>query len=482
MFFLAAMLSSLPSPAPFEDSLQQGWVFSQDAHFDGKNLLLEGDVRLSYALGKMVARKALFVKKEEAEVPFSELTLEQDVQISLKDGSIIQCNRALVDFSTLSGILTPLEGQSVKCCKQIDGSTALTIRGLLFKIQLDQALKEEDERKKYSVASLYAQDNVICDLSPHYTLYADKVHYSPEDLHFLRSGYLIATPKDSLSHCKLVHHTGELAASRIEADLRRSIVTMESPLGTGPSSLIFKHTDYPLQLSAGFLAWSVLDRTLDLKENVRIESAQLGILLAEGSIQIIQQKETDHPHNLQSIQAAQGAELHFQSHGKRGILSCPGSLFLDHMTQLVRCEGTEISGIKKQLVYTEDTLSLFADHATVAYTMEKGHLEPICCTLNGHVRLMDTSCASLSRYAIADHIDYDPKTRFFSLKADKGNRALFWDEKQHLSISATEIQGHFDPLINQHVIQGVGSVHFNFTLEEQKQFKKIFPKYVSTHF
>lgn len=72
--------------------------------------------------------------------------------------------------------------------------------------------------------------------------------------------------------------------------------------------------------------------------------------------------------------------------------------------------------------------------------------------------------------AIADTITYNPMDKTVLLSTEAPKKVLFWQEG--LRMSAPEV------LLHQDRIQGLGNVHFTFTLEEQNAIDNLFGKYL----
>src|SRR5690348_14837979 len=85
---------------------EAGSVSSTNATYDGNALLLTGHVILDHGLGKMTAEEASLQKQEMGkDFPFSVIELRKDVHLALKSSAELLCERADLNFDSLTGVL-----------------------------------------------------------------------------------------------------------------------------------------------------------------------------------------------------------------------------------------------------------------------------------------------------------------------------------------------------------------------------------------
>ncbi len=95
--------------------------------------------------------------------------------------------------------------------------------------------------------------------------------------------------------------------------------------------------------------------------------------------------------------------------------------------------------------------------------------KPVQLTLDGAVRLISSRIEGKESFAMADRLFYDPKAKTLLFSAE--TRVLFWQDG--LTLSAEEV------LIGQNQrVEGRGSVHFTFNLEEQNRIETFFKQYL----
>ena len=115
------------------------------------------------------------------------------------------------------------------------------------------------------------------------------------------------------------------------------------------------------------------------------------------------------------------------------------------------------------------------------YSVVGNTFQPVSLALKGAVRLSARAGAHAERCGLADRLHYSPTTRTLLLAANPGNKVLFWDKEEGMSISANEIHITFDPVTKKELIKGVGKVQFSLSQEESELLKKFFPIYKESH-
>ena len=78
------------------------------------------------------------------------------------------------------------------------------------------------------------------------------------------------------------------------------------------------------------------------------------------------------------------------------------------------------------------------------------------------------------QYALADELEYQPHSQEIVLKAQEGNRVLFFDKINGVQMSAPGLKIHHDSMKRKDTVQGIGDVHFTFVEKELEQLKKRF--------
>ena len=153
-------------------------------------------------------------------------------------------------------------------------------------------------------------------------------------------------------------------------------------------------------------------------------------------------------------------------------------------------KGFPISFQAKRLIWQQDLLlegnvsfedervRLEADLGRLTYRKEAGRLEPDRLYCDGSVRLISSIIQDQESFALADQLLYFPETRTMILTSVAPNRVLFWQSSGDVTLSAPEIRVQLDPKTQREIVQGVGDVHFHFTLQEEDTIETLFSKYL----
>ena len=79
-------------------------VNSGSASYDGKKMVLTGDVVVQHSLGQISARRLSFNPQAEKQGNQTSLEISESVEILLKGGGMLQCQQADVDYARMRGI------------------------------------------------------------------------------------------------------------------------------------------------------------------------------------------------------------------------------------------------------------------------------------------------------------------------------------------------------------------------------------------
>lgn len=201
------------------------------------------------------------------------------------------------------------------------------------------------------------------------------------------------------------------------------------------------------------------------------------LLILEGDVSLIDPTQlTLHSEHVELLHenrdishiAATGlTTLHLQTTGlfTSPHFRCTGRLDLDPLTGLVTAdgpvrftdEGVTVSGQSGQFTYRN-------------HLLEELHLD-------GNVRLVSTRIQNRPSYALAERLALFPEQNTLILTATPPRRVLFWQEKDQMCLSATELHIRRDPVTHQDAIQGYGDVHFSFEPQERDAITQLFSQH-----
>jgi lipopolysaccharide export system protein LptA len=466
---MIALTSSLLANSSTESTS----LSSSSADYNGNTLILKGNVVLDHGLGKMIAEQAFLEKQESGrDFPFSFIRLQHDVRV-MTDHAELKCDAADFDFISLKGTLLPKAQEKVTYVENDH-----ELRLISDHIQLDIEKQGFDGKKTaYHLDKIHATGDVIVDYAKAFTLRAGSALYE----HANKKGILTAYPANEETPCHLNNEGNEVLATKVQVDLAESRLSLQSPSGRLLSSLVPHIRNAEILFKANQLIWDHLKNTLSLKGNVDIKEASIGTIQSDGVVQIVQTK-TQGKHLLKSIRSQGKTTLTYVD----SITKLPhqfityGPLHLDREHLRVAIESPRQNGQvleEKQISYSENNLTVFADKGLLEYALVDGELQPVSVLLKGNVRLASSESNEHSLCGLSDRILFSPSTKTLILAADPNKRVLFWDEEQGLRISSQEIHITEDPSTRKKAVKGVGNVKFAFSNEENTLLHKTFPTF-----
>lgn len=483
-------LLAMPLIAHSPDLPDQSSLSSSDASYDGNSLVLTGHVVLDHGLGKMMAEEASLERQEAGkDFPFSFIQLRKDVLLALKNSAQISCASAELDFDLLKGILhSPEQGKVIytdQIKKKRGGETSpLKLTG--EQIQLSFLKQAHDGKKtEYEIDTILAKEEVVIDYANDFQLYADQALYRKELSHDYKSskkefqGTITAYPKDEQSHCRLTHQGDEMIADTVDLDLINSKISLLHPKGILAAALIPHLQKGEMRFQADHLYWDQIKNTLTLKGKISIDEHSLGTLNAEDELQITQTAVKGKPHLLKAIHTQGPSTLIYKdAYNVSHRLISSSSVDFNREKLCATIDSVTTEGVvpqDKQLYYEEEELAVFADRASLDYSITHDTLQLSSLTLSGNVRLFSHHPQQPMRCGLADRLTYSLTTKTLILSANPGKKVLFWDESQGMRLSAPEVHITHDPETKQQHIKGVGAVQFAFTPDEQNKIQQLLP-------
>lgn len=480
MFYLTALFL-LTTPLNTQDC---GQVSSENASYDGQDLILSGHVVIDHILGKMQARKALFKRQEKSDFPFNQIELDQEVLILLKEHGRLMGDRADFDLQKNQAILIAQQQKNAIYQDVVHDKKGqlvpFTIEGRCLELKLSSK-EEKDKKTEYLIDSICAEQNVAISYANVFFLTAAKATYNPLDLINQWKGCISAYGQDANTSCTLTHEQDIVHARQIDINLMHSHLQLLHADGVLQSFLLPKAEKNPICFSTDSLHWNDLEKTLLFKGPTQIEDQDLGIINTQGELTIkncmindkmVFQNLDAKGHTIMTYKDLQGRNHRMESHG---------GLHIDQNKLQAWAESPQDQNgnIQNPLYYETEDFSVFSDTAQLDYINIDQHVKPSSIILKEHIRLFSKDPNKPVQQAIADKMSYFLDTHSMILSAHPGKKVLFWDASQELKISASEIHITTDCLTQERVIKGIGKVQFAFSLEEQTQFNQYFPKFSS---
>ena len=468
-------------------------VNSGEAQYDGKEIVLVGEVNVQHSLGEISARRLCFqpASGQEKKNKLGLLKISEDVHIKLEGGGELACEIAEVDYSKLEGVFSGNEASPDVIYFNTtedahNKNPQLTVKSIRMIVDLMR------EAAKTLVKQIQAVQNLRVNYRYEYLLHADCAVYqriasepaSP-------AGLLTLTMDGPHGMCQLTTiHDDHVQAKKIRVATIERWLWLEAPKG-----ILNMHpeADSPqtLEFEANELTWDDQASLLHLKGKVNIiqnENLQISTDHEISIFQII----IDGKKTLRAIKAPQNVQVSYQDVQKDRAhkIICPGTFTIDHERHAIMLRGAaDLSGKEEiQQVYIEDVMGeMYADSIQMNYIWENRQFTPTNVLLEGHVRLLNRfdghiqESGSVLHYALADRMDYFPKEQEIILTGTKDTRVLFFDKVNNVQMSAPALKIKRDAITAKDCIQGLGDVRFTFMERELEQLKQHFRLEETSH-
>jgi|688.fasta_scaffold27635_5 hypothetical protein len=271
------------------------------------------------------------------------------------------------------------------------------------------------------------------------------------------------------------HMTTQFAKEGNKSQLSRIVAEDQAELNYG--------TDFTAVAQA--LMWDRIANVITMSEQAIVCQKGLGKVTTEEEIKFYQ-CEFQGKNRLSHMETEGKTILTWQTKGEATdhVITCFGRLLIDHinltasMDSPLDSKGQISDG--QQIFYKDIMGEIYADNALIRYELSGKQIVPKKIILLGHVRLLDHSTTEygtespLSKYVLADTLEYDPDTKEAFFTADKGQRVLLYSKANNLQVSAQALKIKRDQVTRKDSIKGVGNVRFNFIEHEFEQLKKRF--------
>lgn len=472
------------------------FVNSGEAQYDGKEIVLVGQVAVQHSLGQISARRlSLVPSSQDKKSKFAFLKISDDVQLELRGGGRLICQVAEVDYAKMQGVfLGNVEAPDVTYLNTGEEKEGLPktrppleVKSYQMILNLLREPATASAPAKTLVKQIEAIQNVRVNYNQDHLLVADYAIYQrmPSASSASNAGLLTLSVRGDHPVCQMTNLNGDrLQAQTIRVQTEERQLWLDQPKGM----LYMRQEKLPpqtLEFSANELTWDDQRQTLQLKGDVNI--IQNETVRVQTPFQIsIAQAIINGKRTLRSIQAPEQTQISYLDAKKKNMhrIYCPGPLMIDHERQIMTLQGSpNQSGQieESRQVYLEDMLGeMYADRVHMNYTWEGRQLVPEKITLEGHVRLLNRfdghpeESGSVLHYALADQVDFTPKQQEMILTSSTGNRVLFFDKVNNVQMSAPSLKVRHDVTTQKDSIQGLGDVRFTFMEKELEQLKQRF--------
>lgn len=475
-----------------EEPLQPLEIRSNEAEYNGHEVVLKGDVFVQHEAGKLFAKEIHLLKDSAKKGRLSSIELAEDVRIEWSRGGVLFCDKAKIDCLLLNGLFySKMPERQVtynECVSKSKsneaGQAILSIKSNQMQVELKKEGAPQSQNQALLISNIAATENVVINYADNYCIQADRASYHRSrecQAEKKIAGHIYVEMNSQDKTCTVMHGLDKILARTITVDtLNRQILFWEAR-----GELIASQaaaSDGAVEFFAKQMSWDDTLQKLVMQGDVSIFQKGFGKLTTQDSVEVIQH-EVDGKKIIKTIFIPQNTILtYFDSEkGQVHTLTCFGPLTVDHERLQVDMEAPlDQSGracADKQIFFEDRFGNIYADRAKIFYVKSDGQLVPNKIVLEGHVKIL--SCSQKNegiseQYALADKIEYMPTTKEMLLSSEKGKRVLFFDSANNMQMSAPALKVKRDQMTKKDSIQGIGDVRFSFVESEFEQLKQKF--------
>jgi hypothetical protein len=494
LILLCASLGLSPLLHAMEDEAMV--IDSCSANYDGKQIVLSGDVVVEHEIGKIYASHIVLIPENtQKKLRFAYLKMNDDVKFQLKDGGQLHCAQADLDCLNLKGKFTGNVGQEyvvyTESCKTHDNkATPLVLKSREMNVLLTSRDEAQAESHKNSISEITASQNVTVNYNHDFIAAADFAIYqrlkdvANVDDHKL-PGHINLSAESQNGICQITNRNGDMIrATKIHIDTLKRCLDFIYPRG----SLILKSKDNSLDrvfFESDYMTW---DDTLDLLTflgNITITEKAYGQLHGDREVKLYYSEENGKKKVKLIESLGETVLAHIDEEKKlMHTLTAYGKVVVDHIHLKTTIEspldlkGNVIEGMQAYFhdIYGE----IYADTAILNYEQINGTISLKKLTLQGHVRILNRSSVNpeeseaFLQYALTDHVEFYPETNEMVMSSFNKSRVLFYDKANNLQISAPGVKIKRDAITKRESIQGVGDARFSLVDHELEKLKKHF--------
>jgi len=351
---------------------------SNEAHYSGREVELEGAVEIEHANCHLTAESARICGQADSKESIEEVELHGAVVIQLDGGGTLECDHAFLHSESLQGRFA---GGPVRYHEMRSGES----------ISLEcERMDIEAGREESGVRTIHASGQVRLAQGERITASADEAIYLTQ---------------------------GEL----LQLDPMES-GWWQLPDSDQPGQMLVRLLDTPCEV-------------VILRGNVAVEQAEIGRLESQGSVYLVR-GERNRVDRITSTGMTQVAFADDEG-GVRWI-SCPGRAMVDQEKRHIYLRGVEEG---EQIHYVDSNGELFANAVDIDYISSTSGLEGAHVVVSGDIRLRNQPASSNVPMLVgmADRLEYSPDSEMMKLEASAGKRVVFLDEVQDARVSARQV-------------------------------------------
>lgn len=493
VIFLLIGLTTLNSLQGLEELMT---IDALEANFDGKKIILSGDVMIQQKLGQIAAENMVLTPlAEEGNFLLSNLEMEGKVQIKLNEGGQLDCSRANLKYLNSEGFFYSDSNQEFvvyqeECQNKKDRDFKILLKSREIKIYLNQENEEKKDLEKAQV------ERVVLSRDVHLNYDLDFIATSDHAEYFKNHHLINENPKKMIGHivlhmdhpsrfCQIMNKNGDLIRStQIDIDTLDEKIDFTYPNGY----LSFRNSSNErekMTFESDEMFWNHKEQSLQLVGNIKVTDKGYGELFGDKQIDLFYTVE-DGKKKLSKIESVGETILAYIDEEKKLVhtLTSYGKVTVDHehLKTTIESPVDEANKVKEGMqIYFNDLLGeIYADHAVVDYQEIEGKVKIDRLTLEGNVRILNRSSVNpeeseaFLQYALADVVEFYPNTNEMMMKASDNKRVLFYDKVNQLEISAPGVKIKRDMITKKESIQGIGDARFSLVDEELEKLKTHF--------
>lgn len=464
---------------------EQGGVAieSNEASYDGKQMRLTGDVVVEHEIGKISAGfLELMAQPGQKKLSLGELKMDGLVKVALKDGGQLLCDSALLNSNSLQGFFYSGPQQEFvvfteSCRDRSNSQIPLVVKSKIMTVLLTQEEGKATARTSY-ISSITADVQTSVTYNHDFVVSADRGIYrrlnqaqeasSPIAL----PGTILLQKEGESGVCQVTNRNGDLVkAQQICVNTVRKELVLDFPRG-----MIYGDKQQRLDFSADQLVWNAEKMVLTLNGHAVIHQPGMGQLETDKQV-AIQQWIQEGKKTLKSMESLGTTILTYddtaqeQSH----VLTCCGTVVVDHAIQETRMESTE----GEQIVFRDSLGEIHADRAKVSYQAVDNQWVPSKLVLEGQVRIENWQSNNenekqILHYVLADSVEFRPDLKEMYLNSIDKRRVLFYDKVNNAQVSAPALTIKRNEVTKKEAIQGTGDVRFSFVDQEFEELRQRF--------
>jgi len=471
-------------------------IDSCTANYDGKQIVLSGDVVVEHEIGKIYANHIVLTPENaQKKLRFVYLKMNDDVKLQLKDGGQLLCSEADLDYLKLKG---NFRGSSLQeyvvytesCKVEGDKSLPLVLKSREMNVQLIKIEDENVDGHKSSISEITAHQNVTANYNHDFIAAADYAIYQRlkdvvnVDDHKL-PGHIDLYAASQKGMCQITNRNGDLIrSSKIHIDTLKRCLDFTEPRG----SLFVKGKDNSIDkilFESDFLAWDDNLNLLTFTGNIIINQVAFGQIHGDKEVKLYYSQEGGKK-KIKQIDSL-GETIIAQIDEEKKLvhtLTSYGKVTIDHVNLKTTIESpTDLKGdvVEGMQVYFHDIFGeIYADAVLLNYQQLEGTVTLESLKLDGNVRILNRSSVNpeeseaFLQYALTDHVEFYPKSNEMIMTANNNSRVLFYDKANNLQISAPGVKIKRDLTTKRESIQGIGDARFTLVDHELQKLKNHF--------